>query len=814
MEPVDIISYWRNILCAGQYGKNIGSKKTALAAKAETKCLRYNCAESIKKVTAYTGKKRLQEFICLYALYVTLHKMTNETKIGLMVRCKSGYFPLVYQFGKQQSVKEEIQQLYEAYKTLFVVSQYTNAGICKYLSATEKDCIDGSGHMYFSYQNTAPGQESFVVNNGQAILSCHQDTENSGFVKALLHYYNNVLHAVVEKLQRQGMNNELSLLNPADRRQLLSWSNGKVQEYAYERSLYQLFRQWVERKPDRLAVSCGEESMTYQELHRKVKRIGHQMLTKQIQKGDRVAILCENSCQTIAAVLAIWAIGAVYVPVGTQLAYEKVQSILAAAKANLFLLGKETMPYKDLPIEKIVMGEDTPEVYEELPAVCNEELHMIFTSGTTGKPKAVMIEKEGFLNLCQWYSSEYHFDEQARSLLLTNYSFDASVKNLIVPLITGGQLHIVSTSLYDLERINRIVEEKKITHINCVPSLLDHMLELEEQDGYRRLDSLRVIILGGEKFTLDRIQAWREAAAKQRLISNVYGPTEATDLSTYHHVREEDLHKGIVPIGKPLDNKRVYILDDQLELCPCYKTGMLYVAGVGVIRGYFGSNTQKDKFIESPYTAGEILYATGDLARWNGVGEIEYVGRCDHQVKINGQRIELEEIESIARLGKNVKQSAAIVQQTGNSSGELIVFYSSKAGERVEKEALKKIFLDHLPSSLQPNRLIEIEAFPINDNGKIDRKALRDLATSGRDTYAKVEKPKTKLEEKILAIWRKILERDAISIDTPFFEAGGNSLLLNTLKIEVDKLTGGNIKLTDFFEYPTVEMIAKYIERR
>lgn len=838
MEPAEIVNYWKRTLCEGQYRKNGRdiNRQADMELPMEQFCV--SCKEALAKVTAYTGKERLQEFICLYALYVTMHQMTNDTRIGIMVPCGAEYAPLVYAFEKDQSVKEDIQQLYQAYKTLYVVSKETNQGIYKHLSEAEKACIQGKGHLYFSYKSAvscetpvfcetpdscksaASGRsvlserESLRIEGGQIIISYDRAPQQQEFVKIFPHYYENVLNEIVEKLQNQGMNSEITLLSPKDCKQLLGWGTGTVRAVSDKKSLYEQFLQWVEKQPEEIAVSCGEELLTYWELNEHIKAIAHQMQEKQVKKGERVVLFCQHSCQTIAAVLAIWAVGAVYVPIAPETAYERVQKILSIAKPKLLLMEEEKSLYQKLPQETLMIGTKNHGTKEAFVPVFGEELHMIFTSGTTGEPKAVMIEAEGFFNLCQWYGREYGFDVHARTLLLTNFSFDASVKNLIVPLITGGQLHLVSTNLYDIEQVNGLVAEKKITHINCVPSLLNHMLELEEANQYRRLDSLQVIVLGGEKFVGKRIRTWVETSRRKRLISNVYGPTEATDLAVYHHVSEEELRWDTVPIGRPLDNKRVYILDEEFKFCPCYKTGMLYLAGNGVIHQYFGSNGQSDKFMENPCKAGEILYATGDLARWNSCGEVEYIGRSDYQIKINGQRIELEEIEKVALYCKGVEQSAAILRQEGDSHQELVLCYTIRSGARVEKEELKQIFFAYLSQSLQPNRLIAVKAFPVNHNGKVDRNALLEIVSKNEETKEETVKPKNKLEQQILEIWKRILGKRDISVNIPFFEAGGNSLLLNTLKAELEKVMDCKLSLTDFFEYPTIEKQAEQIKRR
>jgi surfactin family lipopeptide synthetase A/lichenysin synthetase A len=267
------------------------------------------------------------------------------------------------------------------------------------------------------------------------------------------------------------------------------------------------------------------------------------------------------------------------------------------------------------------------------------------------------------------------------------------------------------------------------------------------------------------------------------------------------------LEETPVPIGAPIANKLVYILDEEKNLLPPYVRGDIYIAGAGVIKGYLNVNP-KDVFFDNPFEPSRPLYRTGDVGMWNTEGEIIYLGRKDNQIKVNGQRIELEEIDAIARKCPRVRMAAAIVAE-----GRLILCYTSEKDSPVDKEMLQKVYERHLSKSLHPKEYILMEDMPLTGNGKVDRKALVQKVQDKRE-HTPVVLPQNKTEELVLEAWKETLGAVEISTESPFFEVGGNSLLLNKLKLELDKRINNSLSITDFFEYGTIKLIAEQIERK
>lgn len=843
MKTAEIIKYWRDALQGGEYARGFGLVSAKRTGTQERKEIHYDCVKTMEELRVYTGKERLQEFICLYALYRTVQLMTGKMQIGLMVSCEDKRYPLIFTIDERASVKAEIQRLYEGYKKLYVIASCTNSAIIKFLPEEEQECLLGERHLGFSYYGTKENYEELQILPEKVSLQYLDGNMSEEYAKTVLYHYDHVLGQVITLLKNHGNSVEITLLTKEERERVLGFSYGKAEELSYKGSMYSRVVKIANSQPDHLAVCCNNEKLTYSNLCIRSAKIAKELRNQGMKRESRIALLCENSVDTIASLLAIWAIGAVYIPIGTHLTKEKVANMLTLAKAELMVfVGPRTLveleektsnkldgygiipvDYQDINIPKLVLHqwdresdlEFHKDLRKELEQEEGDQLHIIFTSGTTGEPKGVLIEREGFENLCEWYAKEFHFDREARSLLLTSFSFDASVKNLIVPLLTGGTLYLVPDTLYDVPAIHTILETCQITHVNTVPSLFDQIMELDEKDSYRHLESLQEIILGGEKFSKTQIRSWLTKKKSKVRISNVYGPTEATDLVTFHTVTQEELDKDRIPIGTPLPNKQVYVLNENRTLCACYQEGMIYVSGTGVITNYANPETGKEKFIKLRIGSLErILYATGDLGCWNSCGELEYIGRKDHQVKINGQRIELEEIEQVVQRFPSVKQSAAIIKQVENQRKELIVFYTmdQTVCDRVQEEAeLKKYVESQLSSSLMPNQFCRIEQFPITSHGKIDRKKLLELANS-KQGHIEGKEPKTDMEHVVHDIWCRILLQDKIGVDVSFFEAGGNSLLLNRLKAEMDRVGGCTLQLTDYFEYPTIEAIARQIE--
>lgn len=806
MKSSQIISYWntRNLTTA-----NNSIVERTIRKHSGTDVNMYECSiEKVRKQLNRCEHQRLREFIGLYALMLLLQKINHQEEEVVRVRVKGGiFYPLAESISLSEPIKKSITQLYDAYRELYGVAQLTRGEVIRFIQ--DGEVIQESNGIHYVYaeenlqdvraevkdkQDSADKKEMVILAKDKLYLQAAVHEEYlTNFADMYQQAIISVISCLFEKetgpAKRNVTGNEVSILSEKTENIIQDFSRGEVREQT-PFDVYDRWKDRVCRTPDRVALTCGKNSLSYRELDAEITEYRNKLKEAGISEGDRLLLLTRNDMSCIVKLFAIWAMRAVYIPTSGSYAKAKIMDIARQTGAKA-ILGDEIF----------ILDSNAKENREEDMDAMNsnrEISHIILTSGTTGEPKMVAIEKSGFGNLCDWYTDEFQFNEDSSSLLLTNFLFDASVKNLVVPLITGGRLVVLDTELYDIAEIVNVIEREKITHVNTVPSLMDKILELSEAS---QLKSLKWIVLGGEGFRIDR-KKLRESKCKA---ANVYGPTEATDLAAFHILKQ--LEETPVPIGAPIANKLVYIMDENRNLLPPYVRGDIYIAGAGVIEGYLNVSP-KNVFFDNPFEPSRPLYRTGDVGMWNTEGEIIYLGRKDNQIKVNGQRIELEEIDAIAGKCPGVRMAAAVIAE-----GRIILCYTSEKNCTVDKEMLHKVYERYMSKSLHPGEYISMEDMPLTGNGKVDRKALVQRLQDKKE-HAPVVLPQNKTEELVLEAWKETLGVPEISTESPFFEAGGNSLLLNRLKLELDKRINNSLSITDFFEYGTIKLIAQQIERK
>lgn len=810
MKPSEYVRWRQSRLNDGCYCASVRRAVGLMPLSEGGVTVRVSCRAAIDSLMSAVSNPALRRIIPIYTLGLVLSRFSGERRIGLMADCGSGYTPLVFEIDENEDIRSAVKTLYEDCRRSAAAGQPAYKALNRFLTARERECLEGRAHLYIACGPTPAGSECFELENGEASLSLTGAEADRPLCLSFLRSFVCVLPQVVREIGRNGWARNIEWTDAAERERLLKMGTGPERPLPAVVSFAAMVAEQAERRPERTAIRCGAEQVSYRLMMQMMRRMAGQLCGAGIRQNDRVVLECVFSIETIVTILAIWSLGAIYVPVLRDSGSDRILRVLQRAGARWLVRTDDLKPFPMLPdgCTAVTVGSAGCEAEETVEApVSGANLHMIFTSGTTGEPKGVLIDTVGFYNLCCWYRDTYRFDDRSVSLLLTNFSFDASVKNIAVPLMTGGELVLVPTTLYDVERINAIIECCGVTHINCVPTLLEQMLNCDRENGWRQLQSLRAVILGGEKFRMQTIRNWQISDPRPRLISNVYGPTEATDLAAFRHLNPDDLGSDTLPIGRPLDNKRLYVMDAQRRLCPEGAVGMLCVAGIGVAVRYENDPSASSAFEPDPHTSG-TLYVTGDLVRWNGAGELVYIGRSDHQIKLNGQRIELGEIEKTARRCAGVDECAAVLCGRPDGAGELTLVYTLHERTAVDEGILRGAFEANLPRSMHPNRTMRLDKLPKNESGKTDYSALRRLISAAARSADPSVGPRNEGERQVLEAWKAVLKRENISVITPFFEAGGNSLLLNTLKIELEKRLHVAIHLADLFEYPTVEQQA------
>jgi amino acid adenylation domain-containing protein/FkbM family methyltransferase len=478
----------------------------------------------------------------------------------------------------------------------------------------------------------------------------------------------------------------LDMLLPEEKQEALSVSNGGT-ETAYEPNMYvhRMFEDQVSRTPDDKAVIFKDDFLSYGELNDRANRLAHYLISIGMGPG-KFAVICIEPClEMIVGLFAILKSGGAYVPVDSSYPHERILSMTAETSPHVVLTKQKYSGFFSNGNFRIVtveqFGDDRGSQENGNPSAsglsADDHAYVIFTSGSTGKPKGAVVNHGGWTNLINWFVGEFGINKSDRVLLVSSFSFDLTQKNIFAPLLVGGQLHLMESGYYDPENISELIGEKRITILNCTPSAFYPLIECKAESGFGRLSSLRCLILGGEPISSSRLGKWFKSDECRADVANTYGPTECTDICSCFRIRHDDRLPEVIPIGKPINNTRIYVLNKADEPVPCGINGELCIGGAGVGAGYINDERlTAEKFIKDPVRedGSGLIYKTGDIVRRLDDGNILYVGRVDNQVKIRGFRIETAEIENIARMHPGIQDSAVMARKDQDGSFKLVSY--------------------------------------------------------------------------------------------------------------------------------------------
>jgi amino acid adenylation domain-containing protein len=437
-------------------------------------------------------------------------------------------------------------------------------------------------------------------------------------------------------------------------------------------------------------------------------------------------------------------------------------------------------------------------------------VYMIYTSGSTGKPKGAGVFHQGFTNLVLWFVTDLKLTAFDSTLIISPFSFDLTQKNFFAPLILGGQLHLLPSTHYDPDSITKLIADKRITWVNCAPSAFYPLTEPNDDSTFLKLVSLRYAVLGGEPISLPKLWSWLQAEFCQAQLINSYGPTECTDVCVAYLLDKPILDKTI-PIGMPIYNVQLFILDEYQALLPVGVAGELYIGGECVGYGYFNDvEMTQSKFIPNPFNNGSRLYKTGDLARYLPDGNIEYLGRIDNQVKMRGFRIELGEIEAVLAQYLAIREVVTIVREDQPGNKRLVAYIVPKEDTALTPDELRPFLKAKLPDYMVPSAFVILEAFPLTPNGKIDRHALPAPEQVFSPTEETSIMPQTDMERSIATVWQEVLHVDKVGIYDNFFDLGGHSLLIIQVQAKLQKAFAKQISVVELFEHPTIHVLAQH----
>ncbi len=707
---------------------------------------------------------------------------------------------------------------------------------------------------------------SFDVNKDKKLITGKVEYKESIFqdrtIYLMTRSYVNLLEGIFQNLYSNVA--DINLLKEADKQQLLKLFNDNSKNYPLNRTIHSLFEEQVSQTPNKIVVVCGETQLTYQELNKKANKLARLLRSLGVEKGEFVGIFKDRDTNFLIALIAILKAGGAYIPIDNNYPPNRIKYMLSNSEVRILLTDSvcldsltnllESCPHlrslisldvnsknklntKSLEIHIYDSGDFNNLLEENLEEINQgiDPAYMLYTSGSTGLPKGAIVRHDGAINHIYAQFDELELTEDFCFLQSAPSSTDISVWQFLAPLLIGGKAIIVDLETACIpEKLFRVLQEKKITVVELVPAVFNGLLEyISKLSTERRsLSALKWMMVVGEPVSVKRVNQWLSIYPSIR-VANAYGPTEAADDITQFIVEKPfPDNQRTVPIGKPLANLNLYILDYQMQLVPIGVPGEICVSGIGVGNGYW-KNEEKTRscFVPNPYpdtrknlpeSNRDLIYKTGDLGRWLPDGNIEFLGRIDGQVKIRGFRIELGEIE--AQLGQHpsVLENVVIVREDSSDDKCLVAYVVPKLEDRdlhknsaINNELVSQLrhFLqERLPQHMIPSAFVLLKSLPIAPSGKVDRRALPapDWKLQSNGIYVA---PSTPIEEILASIWAKVLKLEKVGIHDNFFELGGHSLLATQVISQMRQAFEIELPLRGLFEAPTISKFARHIEK-
>ncbi len=591
---------------------------------------------------------------------------------------------------------------------------------------------------------------------------------------------------------------DLPVLPAAERDLITGWTDTAV-SYPENVTLHGLIAAQAARTPEAVAMTFRGREVTYAQLEQRVDDLAIRLAGTGVGTGNLVGVLMERSDDLIVALCAVLKAGGAFVPLDHEYPIRRLQLLIeetdmAAIVTQQSLL--ESVPDTTVPVVAIDSDEPSPAQRPIEGAGPDDPAYVLYTSGSTGIPKGVVITHRAICNKLFGMTDALGIDETDRILHKTPFTFDVSVWEVFVPLTVGARLVVAEPGGHrDAGYLVRTMAEEGVTTVEFVSSMLPFVLE---EDGIERCGDLRRVVAGGEALSPDVVDLFRKRLGVD--LFNHYGPTEAAVGVTLWRC-PEDGPVRVVPIGVPMANCEVRILDARLQPVPIGVPGELHIGGVQLARGYLHHpELTAERFVANPFDTGARLYKTGDRARWLPDGNIEFLGRSDHQVKVRGYRIELSEIEATLRQHSLVKESVVVVHPDAMDEMQLTAYVTP---EDLDESSLRSFLRDRLPRHMVPSTYVFLTEMPRTSSGKIDRMALPAPSGTSGDAAGFVA-PRTPLEGQIAMVWAEVLGIPQVGVDDDFFDLGGHSLNAMRANARLRELIGLELSLGFFFEHPTV----------
>ena len=636
----------------------------------------------------------------------------------------------------------------------------------------------------------------------------------------------------------------LPLLTKEERHQLLVEWNDTAREYPRDRCVHELFKEQAARTPEAVALVCGGERLTYAELDERANRLARHLRACGVGAETRVGVLLERETWAAVALLGVLKAGGAWVAldpayppprlsfmledagVSVLLTTARLAASLPARGARLVLLDAEARQVEARE------GGDLGRV-----AGANNLAYLVYTSGTTGRPKGILVEHRSLVNTSLAFAAHHGLTPRDRLLQFASFSFDVAAEEFFGAWLAGARAVMRPAHAFDtIEEFVRFVGREGVTVANLPASFwAEWLATLDEQGGDAAgadgatpdaslPATLRRVVVGNEKTLSATLERWRRLVGDRVEWSNAYGPTETTVTASNYEPRAagatDAAHAGthaaasIVPIGRPIANAEMYVLDARQQIVPVGVVGEIYVGGAGVARGYHRRPAQTaERFLPHPHgrRPGARLYRTGDLGRFLPDGNVEYLGRADEQVKVRGFRVEVGEVEAVLRQHSEVRECVVTAGETGGGGLRLVAYVVPRAPSAAEPGGLRNFLKEQLPEYMIPSAFVRLEALPLTPNGKLDRKALPAPDGASREAGEPYVAPRSELETLIVGVWQEVLEVERVGVHDNFFGLGGHSLLMIRVNSKLREALRAELPVIEMFKYPTVSALAEHL---
>ncbi|MEJ8545836.1 amino acid adenylation domain-containing protein [Brevibacillus borstelensis] len=810
-------------------------------------CLSEKLSKELKAFSHQAGTTLFMTMLAAYQLLLSRYAQQDDIAVGTPIANRNreeienviGFFVNTLVLRTKITPTSSFYELLEQVKQM-TVEAYEHQDIpFEKLVAEVKPTRDTSYsplfQVFFALQNAPEGSieleeltvSSIDVEADVAIfdlsLSVWEENERIAgyweyntdlFEKATIQRMIGSFTALLEKIlaHPEAPLSSMSLLSEDEQQQMVARWNQTEKAYPLAKCVHE----WVEEQalqiPQAIAIVDGHRALTYGELNRRANQLAHLLRARGLAAGQMVGVYLERSLELIICQLAVFKAGGVYLPLDPSYPSERIKWILQDTDLP-FLLTKEEMA-ATFSIEDSVRSVrfiwidreeallvQQPPTNLSVKVDAEQVAYVIYTSGSTGKPKGVMVPHKGLVNLVSWYHERYRVTPEDRGGQVARMGFDASMLEIWPILTAGAALYLLETeTLLAPDALQQWIVEQEITLIHLPPVIAEEQIQRDWPDDVK----LRVLLTGS-----DRLQTCPAKPLPFAYV-NHYGPTEYSVICTSAEVPVQG--EGAPAIGRPLSNTQVYVLDAHLQPVPVGVVGEIHVSGVGIAKGYLNRpELTAEKFINHPFLPGQKLYKTGDLGRFRVDGILEYVGRADDQVKLRGFRIELGEIESVLAQHPTVQAAVAMVREDDPGHKRLVAYVIPAENETIQVGEIRTYMQQRVPDYMIPSAFVVMQAFPLNSNEKIDRKALP--APSGEFQREKAyAAPRTELERTLAEIWQEVLQLPTVGVYDNFFELGGHSLLATQVVSRIRNILKVDIPLSAVFKFPVLKSLSEYLQ--